>query len=87
MVDDQAMPRRVALGAGIAVVAIALSGLVVGVDVAAIALGVFAGAGAVARVVLPMERAFTIRRRAIDVAVLTVLAAILLFLGLTTPLD
>lgn len=79
-------PVRVAVAAAVACVLIALSGLVIGVDVAVLALAAFAAAGAVARVVTPMGRAFAVRRRAIDVAVLAVLAIGLAFLGLTTPL-
>ncbi|WP_062291794.1 hypothetical protein [Demequina phytophila] len=79
-------PLGLAVGLTAAVVAIALSGLIVGVDVAVLALAAFAAAGAVARIVIPVGRTFEVRRRAIDVGVLVVLAAALLFLGLTTPL-
>jgi len=87
MVKEESLtPRRVAVTTAVAVVAIALSGLVVGVDIAVLALAAFAAAGAVARIVTPVGRAFAVRRRAIDVGVLTVLAVALAFLGLTTPL-
>lgn len=79
-------PVRVAVTAAVACVLIALSGLVIGVDLAVLALAAFAAAGAVARVVTPMGRAFAVRRRAIDVAVLATLAIGLAFLGFTTPL-
>ncbi|MDN4478197.1 DUF3017 domain-containing protein [Demequina sp. SYSU T00039] len=79
-------PVRVAVTAAVACVLIALSGLVIGVDLAVLALAAFAAAGAVARVVTPMGRAFAVRRRAIDVAVLAFLAIGLAFLGFTTPL-
>ncbi|WP_062518670.1 hypothetical protein [Demequina silvatica] len=79
-------PLGLAVLVTVAVVAISLSGLIFGVDVAVLALAAFAAAGAVARIVMPVERAFQVRRRAIDVGVLVVLAAALLFLGLTTPL-
>ena len=86
MGSEPLAPATVAVAAAIAVVVIALSGLVIGMDLAVLALAVFAGAGAVARVVTPMGRAFAVRRRAIDVAILALLAVGLLFLGLTTPL-
>ncbi|WP_062311975.1 hypothetical protein [Demequina rhizosphaerae] len=79
-------PLGLAVGVTVAVVAIALSGLIVGVDIAVLALAAFAAAGAVARIVTPVGRAFEVRRRAIDVGVLAFLAAVLAFLGLTTPL-
>lgn len=79
-------PARISAIIAVAVVAIALSGVLVGVDVAVLALAVFALAGAVARVITPVERAFAVRRRAIDVAVLLALSAGLFWLGLTTPL-
>ncbi len=84
--EEPLAPARIAITAGIAVVLIALSGLVIGVKLAVLALAAFAAAGAVARVITPVERAFAVRRRAIDVGVLAVLAVGLLWLGLTTPL-
>ncbi len=86
MGNEPLAPERVAVTAAIVCVLIALSGLVVGVGVAVVALAVFAAAGAVARVVTPVGRAFAVRRRAIDVSVLALLAVGLGFLGLTTPL-
>ena len=84
--EEPLAPARIAVLAAIAVVVIALSGLVVGVKVAVLALAVFAAAGAIARVITPVERAFAVRRRAIDVSVLGFLAIGLAWLGLTTPL-
>ncbi len=86
MSESSLTPRRLAYVLVVAVVAIALSGLLIGVGRAVLALAVFAAAGAVARIVTPVDRAFSVRRRAIDVSVLVVLAAALGFLGLTTPL-
>ncbi|WP_062463258.1 hypothetical protein [Demequina soli] len=86
MGDTTRTPLGVAVAVTVAVVAIALSGLVVGVRVAVLGLAVFAAAGAVARVVTPIGRSFSVRRRAIDVTVLAVFALVLGFLGLTTPL-
>ncbi|WP_062298470.1 hypothetical protein [Demequina maris] len=79
-------PLGLAVAVTAAVVAIALSGLVVGVDVAVLALAAFAAAGAIARIVTRVGHGFEVRRRAIDVGVLVVLAVALGFLGLTTPL-
>ncbi|WP_062384101.1 hypothetical protein [Demequina iriomotensis] len=86
MSESSLTPRPLAVVVTVAVVAIALSGLVIGVDIAVLLLAAFAAAGAVARIVTPVERAFAVRRRAIDVGVLVVLAVSLAFLGLTTPL-
>lgn len=60
--------------------------LVVSAQVAIVALGVFALAGAGARTITPLRRAFVVRRRAVDVTVLLVLGGALLYLGFTTPL-
>ncbi|WP_062517666.1 hypothetical protein [Demequina gelatinilytica] len=87
MSESSLTPRRLAYLLALAVVAVALSGLLIGVGRAVLALAVFAAAGAVARIITPVERAFAVRRRAIDVGVLVVLAAALAFLGLTTPLS
>lgn len=84
--DDGLTPRRLSLVLVIAVVAISLSGLIIGVDAAVLALAVFALAGAVARVFSPVGRSFAVRRRAIDVTVLLIFAGSLGFLGLSTPL-
>ena len=46
----------------------------------------FALAGAAARIITPQTRAFAVRSRAVDVAVLGVMGLALLFLGLTTQL-
>lgn len=86
MSEQPLTPQRVAVYVCVAVVLLALSGLVIGVDLAVVALALFAAAGAVARVVTPIGRAFAVRRRAIDVGVLAILAVALGFLGLTTPL-
>jgi len=51
-----------------------------------LALGVFALAGAAARVFLPGRRPFVVRRRLVDVTVLVVFGGALVYLGLTTPL-
>ncbi|WP_062305089.1 hypothetical protein [Demequina subtropica] len=87
MSESSHTPRRLAYVLVVAVVAIALSGLLIGVGRAVLALAVFAAAGAVARIVTPVQGAFRVRRRAIDVGVLVVFALVLAFLGLTTPLS
>lgn len=80
------VPAPVAIGA--AVVPLAMVALAWAVDVmfALVLLGVLAIGGAVARVVMPAERAFAIRRRAVDVTTLAVLGVVLLFLAFTTRL-
>jgi hypothetical protein len=40
----------------------------------------------VARIVIPANKAFAIRRRAVDVGMLTAIGAVLLFLAFATPL-
>lgn len=61
--------------------------LVMSARVAIIGMGVFAFAGAAARLFTPLRRAFVVRNRVIDVAVLAAFGAALLYLGFTTPLD
>lgn len=86
MTDPELTSWRVAVGAltGAAVL-VSLAGLV-SARVAILALAGFALAGALARVVAPVRRAFVVRRRLIDVGVLLVLGGALGYLGLTTPL-
>lgn len=66
-------------------VIIALARLV-DVQLSLVLLGLLALSGAGARVVTRADRAFAVRRRAVDVAALGVLGAALLFLAFTTPL-
>ncbi|WNM23964.1 DUF3017 domain-containing protein [Demequina capsici] len=77
-------PVAVATLIGMAV-AVALA-LVVGPRLAVLLMAAACVAGAVARVVLPVDRAFSVRRRAIDVGMMVAFAAGLTFLGLTAPL-
>ncbi len=70
---------------GVALCLVALAALA-SAQVAIIALGAFAIAGAGARTFTPLRRAFVVRRRAVDVGVLLVLGGSLLYLGFTTPL-
>ncbi len=67
-------------------VLVALAALV-SARVAILSLAVFALAGAAARAFAPLGRAFVVRRKLVDVAVLVVLGGALAFLGLTTPLS
>jgi hypothetical protein len=60
--------------------------LIVSAQVAIIGMAGFAFAGAAARMFAPLRRAFVVRNRVIDVAVLAAFGAALLYLGLTTPL-
>lgn len=71
------------LGVALLLVAVAV---LTSAKVAIIAFGFFALAGAGARTFTPLRRAFVVRRRAVDVGVLLVLGAALLYLGFTTPL-
>lgn len=55
-------------------------------QLATLLLSGFAAAGAAARIVAPKKRAFVVRTKGVDVAILAVLAAALAYLGLSTPL-
>jgi len=70
----------------VVVCAIVLYGTFVDVQVAVLALAGVALVAAVLRMVVKTGRTFTVRRRAIDVPILLGFAAVLTFLGLTTPL-
>lgn len=61
-------------------------GAVVSVQAGVLVLAGIAFLGAAARLALPATRVFTVRRRAVDVAIMLSFAAALAFLGLTTPL-
>lgn len=84
--DLKTAPLRVAVLAPVGGVAIVALGVLVNARAAVLVLGAFAIAGAVARVVTPDNRAFVVRSRAVDVAVLGILGAALMLLGMTTPL-
>ncbi len=86
MSDNHVTPWRVAVAALVAVWVLVMLSLVVSPAVAVLGLGVFALAGAVARIASPLRRAFVVRRRAVDVIVLTVLGLVLVYLGLTAAL-
>jgi hypothetical protein len=67
-------------------IAIILFGVFVNARLAVLVFAAFAIAGALARVITPETRAFVVRSRAVDVAVLGVLGVALAILALTTPL-
>ncbi|WP_062131776.1 DUF3017 domain-containing protein [Demequina aestuarii] len=73
----------VALGAVTAAVAV---GALVDVQAGALALAALALVGAVTRLTLPAGRAFSVRRRYIDVVLLVAFTLVLTFLALSTPL-
>ncbi len=66
-------------------VAIGLS-LLLGAQLAVLLMASACYLGAAARIALPVKRAFAVRRRAIDVAILLVFGGGLTFLGFTAPL-
>lgn len=70
----------------VVVCAVVAYGAFVDVQVAVLVLAGLAVVGAVLRMVVKTGRTFTVRRRAIDVPILLTFAAVLTFLGLTTPL-
>jgi hypothetical protein len=86
MSDLHITPRRVAIAVLVAVWALVLLAIFTSPAVAVLSLAVFAFAGAAARVGTPLRRAFVVRRRAIDVIVLTAFGIALAYLGLTANL-
>lgn len=76
----------VAVGVIVLVAGIVAVGALVDVQVAVLALAAVALLGAVARLALPATRVFTVRRRAVDVAIMLAFALALAVLGLTTTL-
>lgn len=80
------VPAPLAMGAVAAAFVIVVIAWLVDVQLALVLFGLLTLGGAVARVMMPVERAFAIRRRAVDVTTLGVLGAVLLFLAFTTPL-
>jgi len=80
------VPTPVAIGAVVVPVVMVALAWAVDVKFALVLLGVLAIGGAVARVAMPAERAFAIRRRAVDVTTLTVLGVVLLFLAFSARL-
>jgi hypothetical protein len=79
-------PIRIATLAPAAGLVIVLFGVLVNARAGVLVLGAFAIAGAVARFVSPDSRAFVVRSRVVDVAVLGFLGGALMLLGMTTPL-
>ena len=75
-----------ALVALIVVGAIVVFGAFIDVKVAVLVLAGIALAGAIARMVAPATRVFSVRRRAVDVAMMLGFAVALAVLGLTTIL-
>ena len=86
MSDNQLTPWGVAVAALTAVWVLVLLSLVTSPAVSVLALAAFALAGAAARIASPLRRAFVVRRRAVDVTILTVLGLALAYLGLTAAL-
>lgn len=80
------VPLPLAIGALVAAFAIVAVAWLANIQLALVLFAVLALGGAVARIVMPAEKAFAIRRRAVDVSMLAVLGAALLFLAFTTPL-
>ena len=81
-----ATPLRVSVLAPLGGAAITAFGVFVSAQAAVLIFAAFAIAGAIARRVTPASRAFAVRSRAVDIAVLGVLGIALTLLGLTTPL-
>jgi len=77
---------RVAILAPLGGLAIIAFGVLVNARVAVLLFAAFALAGAIARIVTPETRAFVVRSRVVDVAVLGFLGVALTLLALTTPL-
>lgn len=86
MTDPTLTSWRVASTVLAAAGALVLVAVFASARAAIIGFAVFALAGAAARAVTPLRRAFVVRRRLVDVAVLLVFGGTLLYLGLTTPL-
>lgn len=75
-----------ATSALLVVTAIVVYGALVDVQIAVLMLAGLAAIAGVLRMVVKTGQTFTVRRRAIDVPILLGFAAVLTFLGLTTPL-
>ena len=86
MSDNHLTPWRVAVAALVAVGVLVLLSLVVSPGASVLALAAFALAGAAARIWTPLRRAFVVRRRAVDIIVLSVFGLVLVYLGLTAAL-
>lgn len=86
MSDHHLTPWGVAVAVLIGAWVLVLLAFVVSPAVSVLALAAFALAGAGARVAAPLRRAFVVRRRLVDVIVLTVLGVALAYLGLTANL-
>lgn len=86
MIQTPQTSVQVALLTVLAAVGAVLLSLVLGARVGVLVMAAACAAGAVARLALPAERAFAVRRRAVDVAMMIAFATALTFLGLTTPL-
>lgn len=84
--DPRQTLRRVTILAPVGGLAIIALGVLVNARLAVLVFAAFALAGAIARIVTPENRAFVVRSRAVDVAVLGFLGVALLLLALTTPL-
>ena len=80
------VPLRLAVLAPAAGLVIVMFGVLVNARAAVLVLGAFAIAGAIARWVGAEGTAFAVRSRGVDVAVLAFLGAVLMLLGMTTPL-
>jgi hypothetical protein len=80
------VPLPLAVGAFAACAAIVAVAWLVTVQLALVLFALLALGAAVARIVIPANKAFAIRRRAVDVGMLTAIGAVLLFLAFATPL-
>ncbi|MDN4471603.1 hypothetical protein [Demequina zhanjiangensis] len=85
--DTPQTSERIAVLTLIGMAIVVASSLLVGSMVAVLLMAAACAGGAIARIVLPVESAFAVRRRAVDVAVMVTFAAALGFLGLTAPLS
>jgi len=79
-------PPRVAYIVCLGGIAIVILGTFIEPRATVLILSGFALAGALARIITPQTRAFAVRSRAMDVAVLGLMGLALGFLGLTTQL-
>ncbi|WP_297081684.1 DUF3017 domain-containing protein [uncultured Demequina sp.] len=84
--DTPQTTAAVAIAVVAVVAAIVAFGALVSVQAAVLLLAGLTFLGAAARLALPAARVFAVRRRAVDVVVLLAFAAVLGYLGLTTPL-
>ncbi len=85
--DTPQTSERVAVLTLIGMAAAVGSSLVVGSRIAVLIMAAACAGGALARILLPVESSFAVRRRAVDVTIMVSFAVGLGFLGLTAPLS